>query len=82
MNQPEKIYTTLPGPAPDSRCDRDAGERAVARVHTPDGPLDFCGHHLRENYALFQALGYGLGVSEVVHCTPYEIDPDSVRLTA
>lgn len=78
--QTNHLQTHLPAPPANSPCDRDAGETAVARIHTPAGPIDLCGHHLRENYLLLQALGYGVGVNEPVQATPYEIDPNSVRI--
>jgi hypothetical protein len=61
----------LPSPANGARCDADKGEAAVARVYTKTGPLDFCGHHLRENMAIIAAVGY-----EVAYSDPeLDIDP-------
>jgi hypothetical protein len=45
----------LPGPTTNARCDADFAEAAVARVYTNAGPIDLCGHHLREHMAEFDA---------------------------
>ena len=61
------------------RCDRDRGERAVAAVHTPSGPLYFCGHHFRENWD--GLLPYETTMLETgVHPFPFRIDPNAVRI--
>jgi hypothetical protein len=61
----------LPSPAIGSRCDADRSEAAVARVYTATGPLDLCGHHLRQNSILFAALDYEIAYSD----PDLEIDP-------
>lgn len=71
--QTNYLQTHLPAPPANSQCDRDAGETAVARIHTPSGPLDLCGSHLRQNFALFLALGYGIGAPEGYQCAPYRM---------
>lgn len=54
----------LPGPSNTSRCDADYAEHAVARVYTASGPLDLCGHHLREHMAEFEAADYVVAYSD------------------
>ena len=61
----------LPSPANGARCDADPGEAAVARIYTGTGPIDFCGHHLRQNSILFGVLGYEIAYSD----PELEIDP-------
>lgn len=66
----------LPSPALGSRCDADSAEAAVARIYTATGPLDLCGHHLRANSMLFDALGYEIAYSD----PELEIDPFPAHL--
>jgi hypothetical protein len=54
----------LPGPSNSSRCDADYDEMAVARVYTASGPLDLCGHHLRESMHLFEEADYVVAYSD------------------
>lgn len=54
----------LPGPSNTSRCDADYAEMAAARVYTASGPLDLCGHHLREYMPLFEEADYVVAYSD------------------